>query len=158
MTAVRSAELPQDSLLRPRLSGRDFLDCYVVEADMPARRAAEVITAFPGWVRALLALRYAVTAPFGLKQEGPATADRVGIFPVDQETERELTAGFDDRHLNFRVSVYSDQGRVFLATWVRPHNFGGRLYLSAIMPFHVIISRNGLARVRAEARRAATGR
>ena len=56
-------------------------------------------------------------------------------------------SGFDDRHLEFRVSVLSRDGRVSLATWVHPHNLGGRLYLAAIMPFHIMVARNALARV-----------
>jgi len=75
--------------------------------------------------------------------------DNVGIFPVETETDDELIAGFNDKHLNFRVSVISKGGRVYLATWVHPHNIAGRLYLKTIMPFHVAISRNALARVAA---------
>lgn len=74
-------------------------------------------------------------------------ADRIGIFPVKQETENELIAGFDDKHLNFRVSVLSNQGQISLATWVAPHNMGGKIYLAVIMPFHIAIARNPLARV-----------
>ena len=74
-------------------------------------------------------------------------ADRIGIFPVKQETENELIAGFDDKHLNFRVSVLSNQGQISLATWVAPHNMGGKIYLAVIMPFHIAIARNALARV-----------
>ncbi|MEM7636150.1 MAG: DUF2867 domain-containing protein, partial [Pseudomonadota bacterium] len=69
------------------------------------------------------------------------------VFPVETETARELIAGFNDKHLNFRVSVLSQDGRVFLATWVHPHNIGGRLYLKTILPFHILIARNALARV-----------
>jgi hypothetical protein len=36
---------------------------------------------------------------------------------------------------------------VFLATWVHPHNIGGRVYLTTILPFHILIARNALARV-----------
>ncbi len=147
---VRAAELPAESLLHGRIGPGDFLDCYSVASGLGPRRAAEVITAFPGWVRALMALRGVLTAPFGLLNEAPGDAagmDRVGPFPVEAETAEELVAGFDDRHLDFRVSVFSRDGRVWLATWVHPHNIGGRAYLAAIMPFHVLISRDGLARV-----------
>ena len=81
--------------------------------------------------------------------DGPDAQDKVGIFPVESENDHELIAGFNDRHLDFRVSVVSREGQVFLATWVHPHNLGGRLYLRTILPFHVMIVRNALARVRA---------
>lgn len=146
-SSVRATALPGSSLLHDRIGPRDFLDCYSVASHLPPRRAAEIITDFPGWARFLLFLRKLVTTPFGLSNRGPAAADKVGIFPVETETERELIAGFDDRHLDFRVSVLSQGGRVFLATWVQPHNMGGRIYLGTILPFHVMIARDALARV-----------
>ena len=146
-TKVTAVKLPEQSLLWARVGGEDFLDCYSVPADATPRHAADVITAFPGWARFLLVIRRIVTAPFGLDNDGPDVADKVGIFPVETETADELIAGFNDRHLNFRVSVQSRGGRVFLATWVHPHNWGGRLYLAAIMPFHILIVKNALARL-----------
>lgn len=144
---VTATELPPHSLLGERVSPTDFLDCYCITSDLSPRRAAEVITDFPGWARLLLRIRRIVTSPFGLSNDGPAAPDKVGVFPVETETARELIAGFNDKHLNFRVSVLSQDGRVFLATWVHPHNIGGRLYLKTILPFHILIARDALARV-----------
>jgi len=150
MTHVTACRLPPFSELHERFQPGDVLACYGVSSPLPPRAAAEVITDFPGWAKALVMLRNAVTAPFGLRTGGDDTADRVGIFPVERETDQELIAGFNDKHLDFRVSVTAQDGRVTLATWVRPHNIGGRVYLNAIMPFHVLIARNALARVGAQ--------
>ncbi len=147
---VTTCPLPPFSALHARFQAGDFLDCYGVASDLSPRAAAKVITDFPGWARLLVMLRTLVTAPFGLRQEGPENSNLVGIFPVESETDQELIAGFNDKHLDFRVSVTSREGRVTLATWVRPHNIGGRLYLNAIMPFHILIARNALARVAAQ--------
>lgn len=144
---VTATVLPPDSALHARIGRGDFIDCYTVPSTLPARRAAEVITAFPGWARGLLMIRRIVTAPFGLSQDGPAADDKVGPFPVELDTDQEVIAGFDDTHLEFRVSVMSRAGQVSLATWVQPHNIGGRLYLAAIMPFHILVARNALTRV-----------
>jgi len=144
---VTATPLPDQSLLHERAAPSDFLDCYSVTSSLAPRAAAEIITTFPGWARFLMRLRGVLTAPFGLANEGPKTRDSIGIFPVETESAEEIIAGFNDRHLNFRVSVQSREGRVFLATWVHPHNLGGRLYLRTIMPFHIMISRNALARV-----------
>ena len=147
MARVTETSLPPESRLHARRAAGDFLDCYAVDADVGPRRAAGIVTDFPGWARALLIVRRVVTAPFGLSQDGPDAPDKLGPFPVEAEDDHEIVAGFDDRHLDFRVAVLSRAGRVHLATWVRPHNAGGRLYLAAIMPFHVAIARNALARV-----------
>ena len=151
MADVHPCALPAGSDLHPRIADGDFLDCYAVEADMDARRAAEIITDFPGWAKVLVVLRGLLVAPFGLAAKGPEASDKIGEFPVEQETADEVIAGFNDRHLDFRVSVMSVGGVVTLATWVRKHNLGGRLYLGLIMPFHIMIARNALARVSRQA-------
>jgi hypothetical protein len=149
MTApkVQSCTLPGFSALHARCSDGDFLDCYRVASVLPPREAAEIIIDFPSWARVLLMIRRFATAPFGLDNDGPAVVDKIGPFPIESDSGDELIAGFDDRHLDFRVSVISRESRVSLATWVHPHNLGGRLYLAAIMPFHILIARNALARV-----------
>ena len=146
---VTAADLPESSLLHARIGPGDFLDCFKVRSDMAPRPAADIITAFPGWAQFLLKIRRVVTAPFGLSNDGPDADDKVGIFPVEVETGSELVAGFNDLHLDFRVSVLSEGGFLYLATWVHPHNIGGRIYLASILPFHILIARDALARVAA---------
>lgn len=146
-TQVFTIDLPSPSLLDARVAPGDFLDCYAVDARVAPRRAAEIITAFPPWVRTLMMFRRVLTAPFGLSNDGPSAADKVGPFPVEIDTSDELIAGFDDKHLNFRVSVISRNGRVTLASWVHTHNIGGRAYLKAIMPFHILVAKNAMERV-----------
>lgn len=144
---VVETALPTESLLNARVTPADFLDCYAVPASLSPREAARTIVSFPKWARALLFVRRIVTVPFGLSQDGPSATDKIGPFPVEQESENELIAGFDDKHLDFRIAVLSQDARVYLATWVHPHNIGGRLYLSSILPFHVLIARDALRRV-----------
>lgn len=138
--------LPTTSHLWSYWRAGDFLDCYTADCTLPARRAAEVITAFPAWTGALLLLRNLLVLPFGLKG-GAAKEPRIGIFPIDRECPSELIVGFDDRHLDFRIAVLADGARVHCATWVRPHNLAGRAYLATVMPFHRAIMRNAMARL-----------
>jgi len=144
---VCAANLPSNSILNARIESIDFLDCYSVQSSLSPRHAAQIITDFPAWARFLLLLRKLVTTPFGLSNDGPESEDKLGPFPVEIESDNELVAGFNDKHLDFRVSVISQDGRVFLATWVHPHNIGGRLYLRCILPFHKLIVRDALVRV-----------
>ncbi len=147
LKSVDKVDLPTGSLLEQYFAEGDFLDSYTVSANASPRQAAEEIVRFPGWARLLVGLRNVLTAPFGLSANGPEAPDKLGVFPVEAETADEIIAGFNDRHLNFRVSVLSRGGRVTLSTWVRPHNLAGRLYLTAIMPFHVAIARDAIRRV-----------
>ena len=145
---VSKCDLPKNSALWEKVAGGDFIDCYCIEAQATPRSAAQIITMFPFWARILLRIRGLVTAPFGLSTDGPDAKDKVGPFPVESETDEELIAGFDDKHLEFRVAVRTEAGQVYLATWVQPHNLGGRIYLFCIMPFHILIARDALRRVR----------
>ncbi|RCW95366.1 DUF2867 domain-containing protein [Marinomonas foliarum] len=147
MSKVVETELPKNSLLTDRINKSDFIDSYAVQSNLSPREAAEIITDFPGWARFLVSIRNSVVSKFGLLNDGPEAADKVGFFPVESENDQELIAGFNDKHLDFRVSVIAQDGRVFLSTWVHPHNIGGKLYLKTILPFHVLIVRNALSRV-----------
>lgn len=147
MAQVLTRPLSPQSLLQPRVQSGDFLDCYAVRSDMPARAAADIITQFPAWVQSLMTLRNSLVRPFGLMTEGPGPGPKIGPFPITRKADNEVVAGFDDRHLDFRVSIRAENGLVSLATWVHPHNLAGRAYLTTILPFHVLIVRNALSRV-----------
>lgn len=129
------------------LAGAQFVDAYglaVPDPALDARRAAErMLGEQPGWIAGLMALRNAVVLPFGLKTPRPArpgAAGAIGVFPIVSETRERLVAGFDDRHLDFRVvvDVASAGGgrRVTATTLVRTHNLLGHAYLAAVLPFH----------------------
>jgi hypothetical protein len=129
------------------LAGAQFADAYCIEIGdrtLDARRAAERMMARqPRWAEALLSLRNLLVAPLGLKTSGatPATPrDMIGIFPVVSETPERLIAGFNDRHLDFRIVVdVTPPGSVTATTLVKTHNWLGRTYLAIIMPFHRLI-------------------
>ena len=77
----------------------------------------------------------------------------IGLFPVISETPDRLVAGFNDRHLDFRVVVdiaNSDTVRnVTATTLVKTHNWLGRTDLAIIVPFHRLIVPTLLRRVAA---------
>lgn len=148
MVKVHKTPLPPASGLHRRFKPGDFLDTYGAPSDMSVQQAADIIGDLPGWIAGLIKLRGVLVAPFGLKAEPPDTGNgQVGIFPLVSRTEDELIGGFDDKHLNFLVSISRHDGRVHLSTWVRPHNLWGRAYLAAIMPFHKLVAKSSVARV-----------
>ena len=138
------------------LPGAQFADAWRIEiADITlnARQAAErMMTRQPRWAEALTALRNILVTPFGLKTSGAGAArEMVGIFPIVSEQPERLVAGFNDKHLDFRVVVdvatSSDKANVTLTTVVLTHNWLGRTYLAVIMPFHRLIVRALLRQV-----------
>ncbi|MDB5766643.1 MAG: hypothetical protein JWQ61_1457 [Collimonas fungivorans] len=148
---------------RTLLPGHDFVDAYQVRADMPgldARQAANAIIKHPpGWIKRLVATRNRVVRLFQLKtvemgvDDPGAPQPTLGGFPVVAQSPQEVVLGFDDRHLDFRVSVTVAPGGVAgtlvtVSTVVKTNNLLGRTYLATIMPFHRLIVRHLLENAR----------
>jgi hypothetical protein len=137
------------------LVGAQFVDAYRVTvpvADLDAACAARAMIEHPPrWVDGLLALRHRLVAPFGLKtsaHEAAGGLETVGLFPIRSDTPSRVVLGFEDKHLDFRVLVdvvkVDGGSEVTATTLVRLHNVFGRLYLTAITPFHKAIVRTML--------------
>ena len=140
------------------LPGAQFADAYRIEVNdraLNARQAAErMIARQPRWADALVTLRNLVVAPFGLKTSGASPAaprEMIGIFPIVSQAPDRLVAGFNDKHLDFRLVVdVATSGvtqQVTATTLVLTHNWLGRAYLAVIMPFHRLIVRTLLRQV-----------
>ncbi|SFB05596.1 Protein of unknown function [Collimonas sp. OK607] len=142
---------------RSLLPGHDFVDAYQVQAEiagLDARQAADaIIKNPPGWIKQLMATRNRVVRLFQLKTvemgvDDPRAAQRtVGGFPVVAQSPQEVVLGFDDKHLDFRVSItVAPDGatgtQVTVTTVVKTNNLLGRVYLAVIMPFHRVITRH----------------
>ena len=140
------------------LAGAQFIDAYSIvigNAALDARRAAEKMLARgPRWIETLLALRNYLVTPFDLKTSAANEASAsniIGIFPIVSQSPDRLVAGFDDRHLDFRVVVdvaaCGHGQRVTATTLVLTHNLLGRSYLAIILPFHRFVVRAMLRQV-----------
>ncbi len=139
--------LPPGSSLWVHYRPGDFIDCYSVPSTLSPREAATRGVSIPAWTRTLLALRNVLVRPFGLKTGAVAQARAIGIFPVCNESADEMVLGLDDLHLDFRLALFRQGGRMYMSTWVRPHNLAGRIYLRLVMPFHIVICRGMVARM-----------
>lgn len=142
--------LTPDASIGLLLPGAQFADTFRIKTDsssLNAREAAErMFHQQPRWIAMLMRLRNAIVAPLGLKTPSHAktsTADSIGLFPVITETPERIVAGFDDKHLDFRVIVDVSgtvpDREVTATTLVKTHNLLGRVYLAVIMPFHRMI-------------------
>ena len=132
------------------LAGAQFVDAYSIAIDgaaLDARQAAEKMLArLPRWIEVLLALRNLLVAPLGLKTSAPdepGARDIIGAFPVVRQTPDRIVAGFNDKHLDFRLVVdvagIGHSQRVTASTLVLTHNLLGRTYLAMIRPFHRLV-------------------
>jgi len=155
MTVLKVAP-PRDSAIIGWYDGADLVDAYAVRRPAGAPRDAGAIAARlmarpPAFFRILLKMRDAIMARFGVRTTAELRQDsrpRIDFFPVISREPHEIVLGEDDRHLDFRLSVLlGPDDQVIATTAVRCHNALGRLYLAAIMPFHVLIVRTLLRRL-----------
>jgi hypothetical protein len=152
---VQAVEPTQDTAAL--LAGAQFSDAFAIAIGAPAldaRQAAEkMLGRSPRWIGALMAVRDTIVAPFDLKTSSKKGnyPDSIGIFPVLSQSPGRLVAGFDDRHLDFRVVVDvapSGAGQeVTATTLVLTHNRLGKVYLAIILPFHRLVVRSLLRQV-----------
>jgi hypothetical protein len=157
---------PPTSAIADWYRGADLLDSYAVALPPemsrdPAVLARALFETPPLWTRGLLRLRDQLMAPLGVKttteirKAGAGDGlDRIGFFPVLRRSPDEIVLGEDDSHLDFRASVLVEpvdgagSPRLVVTTVVRCRNLLGRTYLSVIQPFHVLIVRSSLSRLR----------
>jgi uncharacterized protein DUF2867 len=141
---MKATSVPPDVDCGSILPGFDFADAYAVDARAGVNAIEATQRAFArsaGWIRALMELRNRLGAVVGLK---PAPSRG---FPIIRQSPQEVLMGFNDRHLDFRIAVTVASGRATVTTVVRCHNFWGRCYLAAIMPFHKLIARRMTERI-----------
>jgi hypothetical protein len=151
---IRVQEVAPEIDAGPLLSGAQFIDAFRIDVTgraLDARQAAQrMMGRSPRWVEALLTLRHLLVAPFGLKTSGNNAnplRETIGLFPVLTQTPGRLVAGFNDKHLDFRVVVDvaasgaddNSGQQVTATTLVKTHNALGRIYLAVIKPFHRVI-------------------
>ncbi len=152
MRQVEEIDVPPP---HPAMSDADWADCYRVEGALNFKTAHQaaiaIVSAFPKWTDPALMLRQLVVMPFGLKgsEDKREKIGNVGVFPIVSEEPERVVAGFEDKHLNFRIVVDLEAGQaVSLTTLIRRHNLLGSAYLQLVLPFHRAIIRSALARLR----------
>jgi hypothetical protein len=119
-----------------------------------------IFTHQPAWIGILTRIRDAAVACFGLKTakhlaavSTDANSKRISFFKVYSTSKAEVVLGEDDKHLDFRVSVFCPDApspelgqQLILSTVVDCHNFLGRTYILIIAPFHRMVVKASLRR------------
>jgi len=147
---------PAESRISDWYAGASLVDSFAVTLPLAALTDISTIATLlfadlPLWFRILLAIRDRVVKLFGVKATHDLEAEEhIAFFPVLSRSADEIVVGVDDRHLDFRASVLLRRvdNRLAVTTVVRCHNLLGRLYLAAILPFHILIAGDVLRRLR----------
>jgi Protein of unknown function (DUF2867) len=164
MVIIRSA-IPENSLLNQLYKNYNYTDSFqglVTNKQKklnPEGIAKSFFLSAPTWVSRLFWMRNKIAAFFGLKTSNAKydlqkilrsfngeKDQHVGLFRVFDKSENEIILGEDDKHLNFRVSLYLDRSKndgpktnLTISTIVVFNNWFGRLYFFIVRPFHRLI-------------------
>jgi len=154
MPNATRCQLPPESRLHDYLPRIDYLESFEVpsrsgEQNLVATYAA-TLGRLPKAFKHLLVLRSHLVKPLGIAgvsykdlarpidtERSYAVGDKIGRWILFAKHPDELITGANDRHLDFRESVFRDpRARIVLSTAVMTHNAFGRAYLATILPFH----------------------
>ncbi|WP_334187301.1 DUF2867 domain-containing protein [Noviherbaspirillum sp.] len=153
---VLTCDLPKSSALHSNVKSAYFTDSYSAALRNPEASIISIFFAVfghhPKWMKLALVLRNKAVAPFGLRsgkssdifnpqiKEHYMVGEKIGRWPIYHLTDNELVAGLDDKHLNFRLSIFkSTEGggtKVIVSTVCDVHNIFGKVYLFFVVPFH----------------------
>jgi len=159
---ITKTKIPENSLLYPDQNRYNYIDSYegIIKDENNTICVVDVAKVFikpgPKWIDYLLILRNKIVSLFGLKNEIGDTkhldsfkfepGEQAGLFRVFTRTNNEIILGEDDKHLNFRVSLFLEEPGnnksnkiVTVSTIVIYNNWFGRLYYFLIKPFHKLI-------------------
>ena len=168
MGRVSKVAFPAESRLSADLPAAYFHDAWEAalgEAGLsPVEIAERVLAATPGWAEALLRLRNALVKPFGVRAAtalgarrprpagGWKPGDRFSIFRIETLDDAELVMGIDDIHLDVRISFLARRAgpasSYVVSSWVKTHNWLGRVYMWPVAPFHALIVNSMMRAVR----------
>lgn len=154
-TVTRQKNIPEGSIITQNFETIHYGDTF--KGRLITSETIDNITtgimSMPRWVNVLMSIRNLIVGIFGLKtgnaritavNEQYNVGSRVGYFWVLDRNENEIVLGENDKHLNFRASVFMDceNKYVYLNTVVFFNNWLGRLYFVPVKPFHIIIIRS----------------
>jgi len=149
-SVTSSTTVPQNSIISTDFPKINYCDSYRITKS--TNDTVEEITAaifnLPKWVNGLMAIRNSIVAIFGLKSDKKVKEEQTTYFTIIEQNENEIVMGENDKHLDFRTSVFVDRANsfIYLTTIVHYNNFWGRAYFFFIKPFHKIIIRSILKR------------
>ncbi len=157
---ITKAQFPAESLLLADGTTYDYADSFrgiFTDKTNQVNAAAAgkaFFTSAPDWIGKLFELRNKMVAAFGLKTSGSPQnrqelldkfncepGEQLGLFKVFARTENEVILGEDDKHLNFRISLFlhrtgPTQKALTISTTVQFNHWSGRLYFLPVRPFH----------------------
>ena len=148
--------IPSNSILKNQFDKIDFQDSfsfYIQNNKMSINELyIAIFSTAPKWIENLMKLRNKIVLLMGLKTEMKRienfdfeVGDKVGIFKIYKIEDQEIIAGENDKHLDFRVSIFreiTEESKITVSTIVKFNNKFGKFYMTLISPFHKMVVRS----------------
>ncbi|GAB1856487.1 DUF2867 domain-containing protein [Flavobacteriaceae bacterium MHTCC 0001] len=150
MKVIKEAS-PETDGIKYALKTLDFTDTFSTTNHKDSLKAIThlIFGTAPKWVSALMRFRNVLVKKIGLKTEMAKSfnknfnpGDTIGFFKIFSIADDEVILGADDKHLDFRVSVYNSKAlknNIKVTTLVAYNNSFGKIYMGIIKPFHVLV-------------------
>ncbi len=164
MQIIKSS-LPKDSLLSKSNLEYDYIDSFkgfVLDENnkiTPLLVVKAFFNASPKWIDVLFMIRNKIVSLMGLKTSNTTKNkeeiianlkgepnEQIGLFKIFESNTNEIIMGEDDKHLNFRVSLFLDKSTsdftkkyITITTTVIFNNWFGKFYFLPVRPFHKLI-------------------
>jgi uncharacterized protein YnzC (UPF0291/DUF896 family) len=162
---ISKTKIPKNSLLKTNNLTYDYIDSFQGQFKDKFQNIGSTIvgkyffSSGPKWFDKLFTFRNKIAGLFGLKTSGNIAdrqemlrnfkaekGDQLGLFKVFDKNADEIILGEDDKHLNFRISLFIEHQNgnktdknLIISTTVKFNNWFGRLYFLPVRPFHKLI-------------------
>ncbi|MFF5994654.1 MULTISPECIES: DUF2867 domain-containing protein [unclassified Lysinibacillus] len=163
MLKINKCQMPSDSLIyKIPYHYYDAYEGFIAKNEVSIE---QVTLAFfkssPKWINSLFRLRNNIVKYLGLKttnvnrldlsEEDIEPGHSIGLFNIIEKCQREIILGENDKHLNFRVSIFifkKENGHnIIVSTSVQFQNFFGNIYFQFIKLFHRTIVKTMLRNI-----------
>lgn len=161
---MKRVDIPENSILK-KDDSFEFIDAYQKtfydsNDEVDIQKICKLFfTSDPKWIDKLFSFRNKIVKLFGLKVTGNITdkkqlianlkcksGEQIGLFKIFSVNQEEIILGEDDKHLDFRLSLFleninpeSNEKLLTISTSVRFNNNFGKLYFIPVKPFHKLI-------------------
>jgi len=148
---ILKTTIPEQSEYKNFIDPIDYADTFKMQVENQNISTESIyidmFSTLPKWINQLMFVRNKIVGVFGLKVESLMSkkvttlkvGEKIGMFTIFAISEKEVIAGEDDKHLNFRVSILRVGEEVMVSTFVKYNNLFGKVYMSLIIPFHQMI-------------------
>ena len=146
--------VPENSIISRGFGKIDYCDSYRIfksTNDSIDTILTEVYKT-PKWIDFLMSLRDSIVKIFGLKTDDKNNLNNTGFYSVGSKAaafivldrnEDEIVMFEDDKHLNYRTSIFIDRHdelpALYMTTIVQFNNVWGKLYFIPVKPLHQLI-------------------